>query len=75
MTEPGTPPVLGVIGGSGLYEIDGLTDTRWETVESPFGKPSDDLLHGNLAGQKIVFFPQSYSSQRMSHHNNSLRPC
>jgi 5'-methylthioadenosine phosphorylase len=50
--------VLGIIGGSGVYAIDGLADTRWETIESPFGKPSDQLLFGNLAGQKLVFLPR-----------------
>ena len=58
MTASGTPPVIGVIGGSGIYEIDGLENTRWETVTSPFGTPSDDLLIGDLAGQKMVFLPR-----------------
>ena len=58
MMGPGTPPVLGIIGGSGLYEIDGLTDTSWVSVETPFGKPSDDLLIGTLNGQKVVFLPR-----------------
>ena len=40
MSEPGTPPVVGVIGGSGLYEIEGLEDARWEAVTSPFGATS-----------------------------------
>ena len=39
MAETGTPPVIGVIGGSGVYEIDGLSNTRWEKVSSPFGEP------------------------------------
>ena len=51
-------PVLGVIGGSGLYEIDGLTNTRWESVETSFGMPSDQLLFGELDGQQIVFLPR-----------------
>ncbi len=58
MTEPGLPPVLGVIGGSGLYEIDGLTDTSWQAVDTPFGTPSDQLLFGALDGQKLVFLPR-----------------
>ena len=58
MTQPGTPPLVGIIGGSGVYEIDGLRDTRWETVASPFGTPSDDLLFGELDGQKLVFLPR-----------------
>ena len=53
-----TERVIGIIGGSGLYSIDGLVNTRWETVESPFGTPSDQLLIGELDGQKLVFLPR-----------------
>lgn len=58
MTVPGTPPVIGVIGGSGIYEIDGLENTRWARVESSFGEASDELLFGELEGQKMVFLPR-----------------
>ena len=58
MTDPGTPPVIGVIGGSGVYEIDGLTNTEWRQIVSPFGMPSDALLFGDLDGQQIVFLPR-----------------
>ena len=51
-------PLLGVIGGSGVYEIEGLANTRWEKVESSFGEPSDELLFGELNGQKLVFLPR-----------------
>jgi 5'-methylthioadenosine phosphorylase len=50
--------VLGVIGGSGLYQLDGLERARWESVESPFGAPSDALLFGELAGVALVFLPR-----------------
>ncbi|MEM7227093.1 MAG: S-methyl-5'-thioadenosine phosphorylase [Pseudomonadota bacterium] len=56
--EPGTPPVIGVIGGSGVYDIEGLTDAQWQAVEGPFGKPSDEFLVGTLDGQKVVFLPR-----------------
>ncbi|MCP5086529.1 MAG: S-methyl-5'-thioadenosine phosphorylase [Rhodobacteraceae bacterium] len=49
---------IGVIGGSGVYEIDGLADAQWISVESPFGAPSDDLLIGHLNGVKMVFLPR-----------------
>ncbi|MCW9002060.1 MAG: S-methyl-5'-thioadenosine phosphorylase, partial [Rhodospirillales bacterium] len=65
MSVPGTPPVIGVIGGSGLYEIDGLTNTRWEKVSTPFGDPSDDLLFGELDGQKVVFLPRHSRGHRI----------
>ncbi len=54
----GNETIVGILGGSGVYDIDGLTDVRWERVESPFGNPSDDLLHGRLDGQKLVFLPR-----------------
>ena len=56
--SPGRPPVIGVIGGSGIYEIDGLDERRWETVESPFGRPSDQLLFGRLGDIPMVFLPR-----------------
>ncbi len=58
MAASGTPPVLGVIGGSGIYEIDGLEDLQWRRVDSPFGEPSDELLFGRLGGQQVIFLPR-----------------
>ncbi len=51
-------PVLGIIGGSGVYDIDGLTHKRWQKVVSSFGEPSDELLFGDLNGQQMVFLPR-----------------
>ena len=65
MSEPGTPPVIGIIGGSGVYDIDGLTNTRWEKVFSPFGAPSDELLMGELDGLKLVFLPRHGRGHRI----------
>ena len=45
-----TNTVLGVIGGSGVYGVDGLENARWERVRSPWGEASDELLFGRLAG-------------------------
>ena len=50
--------VLGIIGGSGVYDIEGLTNKRWERVNSPFGEASDELLFGELNGQPMVFLPR-----------------
>ena len=58
MVEPGCPPVIGVIGGSGIYDIEGLKGQRWQAVETPFGKPSDELLFGELDGVAMVFLPR-----------------
>ncbi len=51
-------PVVGLIGGSGLYEIEGLTDTVWRTVATPWGAPSDQLLFGMLQDVECVFLPR-----------------
>jgi 5'-methylthioadenosine phosphorylase len=51
-------PVIGIIGGSGLYDIDGLEDKTWRRVETPWGDPSDQLLFGRLAGIQCVFLPR-----------------
>src|SRR5271154_4932049 len=53
-----TEPVIGIIGGSGLYEIDGLTDVEWRRVDSPFGETSDEFCFGRLDGQAVVFLPR-----------------
>jgi 5'-methylthioadenosine phosphorylase len=49
---------IGIIGGSGVYDIAGLENKRWEKVESSFGAPSDDLLFGELNGVKLAFLPR-----------------
>src|SRR5271154_3663292 len=51
-------PVIGIIGGSGLYEIDGLVDVSWRRVASPFGETSDEFCFGRLDGQQVVFLPR-----------------
>ncbi len=58
MAEQTTPVRLGVIGGSGLYEIEGLSETERIEVRSPFGTPSDSLLLGRLGGIEMVFLPR-----------------
>jgi 5'-methylthioadenosine phosphorylase len=49
---------IGIIGGSGLYSIEGFTNRKWVKVRTPFGPPSDALLSGRLAGREIVFLPR-----------------
>jgi len=51
-------PVIGIIGGSGLYDIDGLEDKTWKTVDTPWGPPSDQLMFGRLNGVRCVFLPR-----------------
>ena len=65
MPKPGTPPIIGVIGGSGLYDIDGLENVEWRAVASPFGTPSDELMFAELEGQKLVFLPRHGRGHRI----------
>ena len=58
MRQPGTPPIIGIIGGSGLYEIDGLENVEWRALYSSFGMPSDEFMFAELDGQKLVFLPR-----------------
>ena len=51
-------PVIGLIGGSGLYDIEGLEEREWRHVATPWGEPSDRLLFGRLAGVRCVFLPR-----------------
>jgi 5'-methylthioadenosine phosphorylase len=51
-------PKIGIIGGSGLYGIEGLTDTKWQKVETPWGDPSDEILTGMLGGVPVAFLPR-----------------
>ena len=53
-----TDTMIGIIGGSGLYEIDGLEDAKWVSVDTPWGAPSDDIFTGTLNGVKMAFLPR-----------------
>jgi 5'-methylthioadenosine phosphorylase len=58
-------PVLGIVGGSGVYDIEGLTNQRWQRVPTPFGEASDELLFGELNGQPMVFLPRHGRGHRI----------
>lgn len=58
--------MLGIIGGSGVYNIEGLENTRWMKAESSFGEPSDEVLVGELNGQSIAFLPRHGRGHRLS---------
>ena len=53
-----TKSLLGIIGGSGLYDLPGLTEARWEAVASPWGAMSDEVLRGRIGGTEIAFLPR-----------------
>ena len=65
MDETRQRAVIGIIGGSGVYDIDGLRDAQWVKVASPFGTPSDELLTGTLDGQPMVFLPRHGRGHRI----------
>lgn len=58
--------VLGIVGGSGVYDIPGLDRTRWRRIETPWGEPSDELLLAELDGLPLVFLPRHGRGHRLS---------
>jgi 5'-methylthioadenosine phosphorylase len=56
---------IGIIGGSGLYHLEGFTQQKWVTVRTPFGAPSDQFLTGQLAGRPVVFLPRHGRGHRL----------
>jgi len=64
---------IGVIGGSGLYEMDGLESIERVEVETPFGDPSDAFITGRLAGQPMVFLPRHGVGHRLLPHEINFR--
>ena len=61
-----SPWVVGIIGGSGLYDIPGLQGPEWKTIECASGSPSDALLFGSLAGVEVRFLPRHGRGHRLS---------
>jgi len=60
-----TTPAIGIIGGSGLYQIEGLVDPTEIAVETPFGPPSDRLVSGTLGGRQVYFLPRHGKGHRI----------
>lgn len=60
-----TTPRIGIIGGTGLYNIDGFTRQKWVKVKTPFGPTSDDLLTGEIGGREVVFLPRHGRGHRI----------
>src|SRR6202158_5287295 len=61
-----TKAVLGIIGGSGIYDLPGLENAREEAIASPWGEPSAPVRHGNIAGLPIVFLPRHDKGHRLA---------
>jgi len=64
---------IGVIGGSGLYEIEGLADVRRVAVDTPFGSPSDEYLVGTLGDVELAFLPRHGRGHRVAPHEINYR--
>src|SRR3546814_11766641 len=64
---------IGIIGGSGLYQIDGIADAQWISVDTPWGAPSDALLIGYIGDVKFVFLPRHGRGHRLSPTNLHAR--
>ena len=60
------PAPVGIVGGSGLYAMDGLTNVETVDVDTPFGKPSDSIVLGNLYGVPVAFLPRHGRGHRIS---------
>ena len=71
--SPSTPAAIGVIGGSGLYQIDGLTDTAEINLTTPFGPPSDSIMSGRIAGRQVYFLPRHGRGHRIMPHELNHR--
>jgi len=56
---------IGIIGGTGLYHAEGLVERGWTRVRTPFGRPSDAFLMGELAGREVVFLPRHGRGHRL----------
>jgi 5'-methylthioadenosine phosphorylase len=63
---PVPEPVIGIIGGSGVYDIEGIEGAEWRQVRTPWGLPSGELLFGRLAGVSVVFLPRHDRGHRLS---------
>ena len=65
MSKVRQTPCVGIIGGTGLYEIEGFKRQKWVSVKTPFGAPSDSLLTGELCGRPVVFLPRHGRGHRL----------
>src|SRR6184192_2456971 len=66
-------PAIGIIGGSGLYQIDELHGTTEHNVDTPFGPPSDTLVGGRISGRQIYFLPRHGRGHRILPHELNHR--
>ncbi len=73
MNDVHEPGAIGVIGGSGLYEMDGLEDIERVTLDTPYGAPSDAFITGVLDGHRMVFLPRHGATHSVLPHEINFR--
>jgi 5'-methylthioadenosine phosphorylase len=66
-------PAIGIIGGSGLYQMEGVTDPSQQKIETPFGSPSDAIIGGKLSGRQVYFLPRHGRGHRILPHELNHR--
>src|SRR5947207_1698577 len=66
-------PAIGIIGGSGLYQMEQLRDATEQKIETPFGSPSDALIGGNISGRRVYFLPRHGRGHRILPHELNHR--
>ena len=64
---------LGIIGGSGLYKMDGFEKTKWKKINTPWGKPSDEVLLANIGKEEICFIPRHSRGHKINPTNINFR--
>ena len=72
-TTNNEPPAIGIIGGSGLYQMEELRDATEHEIETPFGSPSDMLVGGRLGGRQVYFLPRHGRGHRILPHEINYR--
>ncbi len=68
-----TDAAIGIIGGSGLYQIEGFSGPEEQSVETPFGPPSDMIVGGKVAGRQVYFLPRHGRGHRLLPHELNHR--
>lgn len=70
---PDSKGTVGIIGGTGLYDLKGFENAQWVEVQSPFGQPSDDILIGTFEGHRVAFLPRHGRGHRVSPQHLNYR--
>ena len=64
---------LGIIGGSGLYKMEGFEKTKWKKINTPWGKPSDEILQASIGKEEICFIPRHSRGHKINPTNINFR--